>query len=142
LADWGSAIVAILFGLFLVAHGLVYGMYAAHAVRLFELKPGMTWPDASWALSGLIGDSAVRWLVTVVFVLVAVGFAVSGAAVIFRQSWWQVLAAAAAIVSTLLLLLVWDGRMQGLSEQGLYAILINIGVVVCALVLNWPKVTP
>jgi len=75
-------------------------------------------------------------------VLVAVGFAVSGAAVMFRQSWWQVLAAAAAIVSTVLLLLIWDGRMQGLSEQGLYAILINVGVIGCALVLKWRKVTP
>ncbi len=112
---------AILFGLFLVAHGLVYALYAGHAMRFFELKPGMTWPDASWALSGLVGDSAVRRLVTVVFVLVALGFAVSGGALMFRQSWWQVLAATAAIVSTLLLLLVWDGRLQGLSEQGLYA---------------------
>lgn len=130
----------ILFGVFLVAHGLVYAMYAAHAMRLFELKPGMTWPDASWALSGLIGDSAVRWLVVVLFLLVAAGFAVSGAALMFRQSWWEVLAAAAAVVSTLLLLLVWDGRLQGLSEQGLYAILINAGIAVCALVLHWPKV--
>jgi hypothetical protein len=112
--------VTILFGLFLVAHGLVYAMYAAHAMRLFELKPGMTWPDASWALSGLIGDSAVRGLVVVLFLLVAVGFAVSGAALMFRQSWWEVLAAAAAVVSTLL---------------------INAGVVVCALVLHWPRVT-
>jgi hypothetical protein len=133
--------VTILFGLFLVAHGLVYAMYAAHAMRLFELKPGMTWPDASWALSGLIGDSAVRGLVVVLFLLVAVGFAVSGAALMFRQSWWEVLAAAAAVVSTLLILLVWNGRLRGLSEQGLYAILINAGVVVCALVLHWPRVT-
>ena len=131
----------ILVGLFLVAHGLVYAMYAAHAMRLFELKPGMTWPDASRALSGLIGDSTVRRLVVVLFLLVGVGFAVSGAALMFRQSWWEVLAAAAAVVSTLLLLLVWDGRLRGLSEQGLYAILINAGVVVCALVLHWPKVT-
>ncbi len=131
----------ILFGLFLVAHGLVYAMYAAHAMRLFELKPGMTWPDASWALSGLLGDSAVRRLVVVLFLLVAAGFVVAGAALLFRQSWWQVLAAAAAVVATLLLLLVWDGRLRGLSEQGLYAILINAGVVVCALVLHWPKVT-
>ncbi len=131
----------ILFGLFLVAHGLVYAMYAAHAMRLFELKPGMTWPDASWALSGPIGDSAVRWLVVVLLLLVAVGFAVSGASLMSRQSWWEVLAAAVAAVSTLLLLLAWNGRLQGLSEQGLYAILINAGVVVCALVLHWPKVT-
>jgi len=132
--------VTIVFGVFLVAHGMVYAMYAAHAMRMFELKPGMTWPDASWALSGLIGDSAVRWLVAVLFLLVAAGFAVSGAALMFRQSWWGVLAAAAAVISTLLLLLVWDGRLQGLSEQGLYAVLINAGVVMCALALHWPKI--
>ena len=131
----------ILFGVFLVVHGLVYAMYAAHALRLFELKPGMTWPDASWALSGLVGDPAVRWLVAIVFLLVAVGFVVSGAALVFRQSWWQVLAAVVAVISTLVILLVWNGRPQGLSEQGLYAIIINAVVVVSALVLHWPRVT-
>ena len=131
----------ILFGAFLVAHGLVYAMYVAHALRLFELKPGMTWPDASWALSGLIGDSAVRWLVAIMFVLVAVGFAVSGAALVFRQSWWQALAAVVAVIATLVILLVWNGRLQGLSEQGLFAIIINVVVIVCALVLHWPTVT-
>lgn len=134
-------LVAILFGVFLVAHGLVYALYAGHAMRLFELKPGMTWPDGSWALSGLVGDSAVRSIVTVLFLLVTAGFVASGAALVFRQSWWQVLAAAVAVVSTLLLLLLWNGRLQGLSEQGLYAILINAGIVVSALVLHWPKVT-
>jgi len=133
--------VNILVGVFLVAHGLVYAMYAAHAMRLFELKPGLTWPDASWALSGLMGDSAVRWLVTGVFLLVAVGFAVSGLALMFRQSLWQVLAAAMALISTLLILLVWDGRFEELSEQGLIAIIINVVIVICALVLQWPSTT-
>lgn len=131
----------ILFGAFLLAHGLVYAIYAAHAKRLFELKPGLTWPDGSWALSGIIGDAAVRWLVVVLFALVAVGFAVSGVALVFRQTWWEPLAAAAAIVSTLLLLLVWDGRPHELSEQGLLAILINAGIVVCARVLHWPSIS-
>jgi hypothetical protein len=132
--------VTILLGLFLVAHGMVYGLYAGQAARLFELKPGLTWPDASWALSGVIGDSAVRWIVTILFLLVAAGFVVSGVALMFRQSWWQVIAAAVAVFATLVLLLVWNGRLQGLSEQGLYAILINAGIVVSALVLHWPRV--
>jgi len=131
----------ILFGVFLLAHGLVFGMYAAHAMRLFELKPGMTWPDASWALSGLIGDSAVRWIVAAVFLFVAVTFAVSGAALVFRQPWWAIVAAAAAVTSTIVILLVWNGRLQGLSEQGLYAVIINVVVVVSALVLHWPKIS-
>ena len=130
----------ILFGLFLVAHGLVFALFAGQAARLFALRPGMRWPDASWALSGLIGDSAVRWLVAVLCSHVAVGFAVAGVTLMFRQSWWQVLAAAAAF-STLLLLMAWDGRLRGARDQGLYGIVINAGIVVCALVLHWPTVT-
>jgi len=131
---------AILFGLFLVAHGAVYAMYAAHAKRLFELKPGLTWPDGSWALSGLLGDPAVRSVVAVLFSLVAAGFVVSGIALMARQQWWGPLASVAAIVSTAALVLLWNGQLRGLDAQGAYAILINVGIVVCALVLHWPKV--
>lgn len=129
-----------LFGLFLVAHGAVYGLYAAHAKRLFELKPGLTWPDGSWALSRLIGDPAVRSIVAVLFSLVALGFVVSGIALMARQTWWGLLASFAAIVSTAALLLLWNGQPRGLDAQGAYAILINGGIVASALVLHWPKV--
>lgn len=130
----------ILFGVFLIAHGLVFAMYAAHAMGLFEVKPGLTWPDASWALSGLIGDPAVRWVVVVVFALVTAGFAVAGIALMSRQAWWEVLAAAMAAASTLMIVLAWNGRMHELSEQGLIAVIINVAVVVSALVLHWPNI--
>jgi len=130
----------ILFGVFLIAHGLVFAMYAAHAMGLFEVKPGLTWPDASWALSGLIGDPAVRWVVVGVFALVAVGFAVAGVALMSHQAWWEALAAAMAAVSTLMIVLAWNGRMYELSEQGLVAVIINVAVVVSALVLHWPNI--
>ncbi len=130
----------IVFGVFLVAHGLVFVMYAAHAMRLLEVKPGFTWPDASWALSGLIGDPAVRWAVVGVFLLVAIGFTVAGIALMSREAWWEVLAAAMAALSTLMIVLAWNGRMHELSEQGLIAVIINVAVVVSALVLHWPSI--
>lgn len=129
----------IVFGIFLIAHGAVHALYAAHAMRLIELSPGMTWPDGSWALSGLIGDTAARSLVAVAFLVVAVGFAATGTALIARQSWWGVLATAAAVISTVVIALAWNGRFHGLSEQGLFAIIINVVVVVSALVLHWPR---
>ena len=130
----------ILVGVFLVAHGIVYGLYVGQAVRVFELKPGFTWPDGSWALSGLIGDPAVHSLVAVLFSAVAAAFAVSGVALMARQSWWGPLASVTAVVATVALVLLWNGRLQGLDSQGAYAILINAGIVVSALVLHWPKV--
>ena len=132
--------VGILVGASLIAHGVVYGLYVGQAVRLFELKPGFTWPDGSWALSGLIGNPGVRSLVAVLFSLVAAGFVVSGIALIARQSWWAPLASATAIVATVALLVLWNGHLYGLDTQGAYAILINAGIVVAALVLHWPKV--
>jgi len=131
--------VNVVFGLFLVAHGLVHALYAAHALRLLEISPGLLWPDASWALAAPLGDATVRSAVAVVFLLVAAGFAVSGVALVLRGQWWQVVASAAAVVSTIVLVLVWNGVFRGLGEQGLYAIVINVFVVVSALVVHWPR---
>ena len=130
----------ILVGAFLIAHGAVYGLYVGQALRLFELKPGFTWPDGSWALSGLIGNPGVHSAAAVLFSLVAAGFAVSGTALIAGQPWWGMLASSTAVVATVAVVLLWNGRLQGLDTQGAYAILINASIVVAALGLHWPKV--
>jgi len=33
-------------GIFFILHGLVHLLYAGQSLRLFELRPGMTWPTA------------------------------------------------------------------------------------------------
>jgi hypothetical protein len=136
-----EGIVRIVFGLFLAAHGLVYGLYAAHSLRLLEIKPGFAWPDGSWSLSWL-GDPTVRILAAVVFALVGVAFAVSGAALVLRQAWWQPVAVCAAVVSTVAIVLLWNGRPQALDAQGAYAVLINAAILVVVLVFHWPQVAP
>jgi hypothetical protein len=127
-------------GLFLIAHGVVYGLYAGQALRLFELKPGFTWPDGSWAFSGFMKDAGVHSVAAVLCSLVAAGFAVSGVALIAGQSWWGPLASVTAIVATVALVLLWNRRLQGLDAQGAYAILINAAIVMATLALHWPKV--
>ena len=127
-------------GVFLIAHGAVYGLYVGQALRLFELKPGLAWPDGSWALSGLIGSRALRSVTAIWFSLVAAGFAVSGIALIAGRSWWGSLAAVTAIVATVALALLWNRRLQELDAQGAYAVLINAVILVAALALHWPKV--
>jgi hypothetical protein len=136
----GGSTVSIVAGAFLIAHGVVYGLYAGQALRLFELKPGFTWPDDSWALSGLIGRPAIHAVAATSFSLVAAGFAVSGMALIAGQSWWGPLASVTAVVATVALVLLWNRRLQGLDAQGAYAILINAAIVVAAFALHWPKV--
>jgi len=46
----------------LALHGLVHLLYSAQSARIFELKPGMTWPAGSWAFSNVLGDNATRTL--------------------------------------------------------------------------------
>ena len=47
-------------GVFVVLHGLVHLLNLGQSVRLFELQPGMTWPDGSWAFSRLLGNNRTR----------------------------------------------------------------------------------
>jgi hypothetical protein len=69
-------------GLFLILHGLVHLLYAGQSWRLFELQPGMTWPDGSWAFSRLLGDQPARILAGISCVVVASGFTAGGIALL------------------------------------------------------------
>jgi hypothetical protein len=123
-------------GIFVILHGLVHLLYVGQARRLFELQPGMTWPDGSWAFSKLFGDDATRWLASIGCVLAAVGFVAAGAGLLMRQLWWRPMAVGAAALSTVLFILFWDGALQGLDNKGIFAILINIAIMVVVLVLK------
>lgn len=53
----------IFMGIFLILHALVHLLYAGQSRRFFELRPGMTWPDGSWAFSNLPATRLpVGWL--------------------------------------------------------------------------------
>lgn len=130
----------VLVALFLVGHGLVHAIYVGHARRLFQVQPGATWPDGSWALSRLWGDPVTRWMVAVVFALAAAVFAVAGVALLARAPWWAPVATSAAVASAATLLLAWNGRLQDVGVQGAYALAIDAAIVVLALWVRWPSV--
>jgi hypothetical protein len=125
-------------GLFLLLHGLVHLLYAGQSARRFELKPGMVWPDGSWAFSKLLGDATTRVLASIACVIAAIGFIVGGAGVLFSLTWWRPVIVAAAIFSAVVYVLFWDGKLHQLPDQGFVAILINLGILVAVLVLQWP----
>jgi hypothetical protein len=125
-------------GAFIVLHGLVHLLYFGQSWRLFELQPGMVWPEGSWAFSKLLGNEATRLLASISCLLAAIGFVAGGTAILLGQAWWRPVVVAAAAFSTLLFLLFWDGRMQKLSNQGAIAVLINIAILVAVLILRWP----
>lgn len=130
--------VRILFGIFMMAHGLVHLLYFGQGRRLFELGAGMVWPDGNWAFTRLLGAEPSRMLASVFCALAALLFAAGGIGLFARQAWWQPVVIGAAVLSTLVFILFWNGQLQNLSEQGIVAILINGAILVALLVFKLP----
>jgi hypothetical protein len=124
--------------LFLTLHGFVHLLYAGQSQRVFELQPGMVWPDGSWAFSWIAGVEGARRLATILLVLATVGFVAGGAGILARQAWWRPVAAGVAVFSAVVFVLLWDGSRQGLANKGGVGVLINAAIVVAVLVLEWP----
>jgi len=124
---------------FIVLHGLVHLLYVAQSQRLLELQPGMVWPDGSWALANLVGTQATRWLASISYALVGVGFVIGGVALFARADWWRPSVVVAAALSAAMVALLWDGQLHKLADQGLIALLIDAAIPVAVLVLRWPS---
>lgn len=117
-------------GLFFVLHGLVHLLYFSQSRRLFELQPGMVWPDGSWSFSRLLGDEAARWLAGICCVVAAAGFMAGGLGVMLMQSWWRPMVIGSALLSALLYILFWDGQTAKLADKGAVALLIDLAILV------------
>jgi len=129
----------IIIGIFLILHGLVHLLYAGQSERVFELRPGMIWPDGSWLFSKLLGDEATRRLAAVLLALTALGFIAGGVGLFFRQDWWRLTAVGSAVFSAVIFLLLWDGKFQALDEKGWVGILINLVIIVVVFILKRPS---
>lgn len=121
-------------GLFFMLHGLVHLLYLGQSWRFFELQPGMSWPDGSWALAPFTGAQAIRTWASIGCMLAAVGFVAGGIGLIAGWGWWQSVIVGAALFSALLYLLLWDGTTQRLDNQGGIGLLINVAIGVAVLI--------
>lgn len=129
----------LLFGVFIVLHGLVHLLYFGHSAKIFELKPGMVWPDGSWAFSRLLGDDAARNLTSILLILAAIGLVVGGIGILMRQAWWLPVVVGTVAFSSVVYILLWNGSMQNLDGQGVIGLLINIAILLAVLILRWPQ---
>ena len=126
------------FGIFLILHGLVHLLYMGQSIRLFELQPGMVWPDGSAVLSRTIGDEPVRVIAAVLLITAAVGFALGGAGLAFRQEWWRPIILGISVYSSIIYLLLWDGRMKTLNDKVFVGIAINLAILLMILAFRLP----
>ena len=108
----------IVFGVFVILHGLVHLLYFGQSGRYFELAPGMVWPDGSWAFSRLLSDVSTRTVAGAALVLTALELAAGGVGLLVKIPFWRPLVIGAAALSTVLYLLLWDGQFQRLPDKG------------------------
>ena len=125
-------------GVFSVLHGLVHLLYFGQSARRFELRPGMVWPNGSWAFSRLLGDAATRTLASLSLVLITITFVAGGLGIFLSQAWWRPVVVVAAVFSAVLIGLLWDGRMQQLDDKGGVGLLIDLAILAALLGLRWP----
>ncbi len=129
----------IAFGVFIILHGLVHLIYFGHSARYFELKPGLTWPDGSWAFSNWLGDNSARFLGSILLILAGFGFMSSGIGLLISQPWWRTAIITTAILSTLIFISFWNRSMQNLDGQGLVGALIDLWLLVMVVLVRWPQ---
>ena len=122
------------YGVFLVLHGAVHLLYLGQALRVFELEPGLAWPDESWLLSKLVGETQVRQTASAMLVIAALCFVFAGFGAIANQAWMGMITLVAAAFSSLIYVAFWDGSFVQLSGKGAIGILINIAIVIYVLV--------
>lgn len=111
-------------------HGLVHGLYFGQSARLFQLRPGMLWPDGSWVFSKILGDKIVRILASISFILADFGFMVGGVFFITNKTSWRPIVMVSAIFSSIMYILFWDGKLKKLDDKGGFGILINSAILV------------
>jgi cytochrome bd-type quinol oxidase subunit 1 len=113
-------------------------LYAGQSRRLFELRPGMLWPDDSWLFSKLLDERLIRWLAVIALASSALGFVAGGLGLLIRQDGRQPLTVSAALLSSALFIVFWDGKPRALDGQGGIGVLINLMILVIVLILKWP----
>lgn len=126
-----------LFSIFIILHGLVHLLYFGQSQRYFELQPGLHWPDGSWAFSRLLGDETTRFWASLACGLAAFGFVIGGVGLLLDQEWWRLVVIGGAAFSSIVYALLWDGSTKRLDEQGAIGLLINFGLILAVLLLEF-----
>jgi hypothetical protein len=122
----------------LFIHGIGHFMGVMPALHMVDVKG---WNSHSWLLTPLIGETASRILSAILFLAALVGFIVATLALLdwlVPHDWWRTLAAISAIVSLVTVVLFWNAFVA-LMPNKVGALAVDIAVLVCLLVLNWPS---
>ena len=116
-------------GVFIALHGLVHAMYVGQALRWFELREGMTWPDGA-VLLPVFSNTTLHVVAAFTIGLASLALVVGGAGIALDAGWGRPVTLVAAIAASVFHVLLWNGDIRTAADQGLYGVIINIVIVV------------
>jgi hypothetical protein len=102
----------IIFGIFIILHGLVHLFYFGQSLRFFELTPEFVWPDGGWAFGRLLSVENNRKLAAILLVACMILFLLGGIVLFQNQPWWQQVVILASIFSSIVFLLFLGRSFQ------------------------------
>lgn len=123
--------IKILFGLFIITHGLVHLLYTL--VLLGVLNPdkeGIPWNGKSWILSSILMKDITNKIGIILYGGIILLFVISGLLFLFNNDISGQMIIYSSLISTITILLFWDGNFNKLIEKGLIGITINIGLII------------
>jgi hypothetical protein len=123
--------------IFFILHGIVYLLYFGQSIKLFELRPGMIWPEGSWAFSTFFSNGIVRLLGGIFCIIGAAGFLSGGIGILAVQSWWRPVIITAAIFLSVIFILMWNGGTQNFGDKGGFGIIINLVILISLIIFSW-----
>jgi hypothetical protein len=121
--------------LFIHGIGHVMGLLPAFGLSTVE-----GWNSRSWLLTPILGETISRILSIILFLVALVGFVASALALlgwVVPHDWWRTLAVVSAVISIVTIVLFWNAFVSFFPNK-VGALGVDIAVLVCLLVLNWP----
>ncbi|MCA9933173.1 MAG: hypothetical protein H6662_13860 [Ardenticatenaceae bacterium] len=123
-----TATVRLVTGLVLIIHGIGHAMAFVPALNIFSNE---NWHTRSWLLNSVLGDTASRVIIIVLFAIPLIGFIAAGMGVfnwVVPHEWWPRLAIVSAVVGMIALVIFWNA-FASLFPNKVGAIAVNIAVL-------------
>jgi hypothetical protein len=124
--------------LVLFVHGIGHVMAFFPALGISSTE---TWHARSWLLTSVIGESASKVILVILFGAALLGFVGAALALmgwLVPHDIWRTLSIVSAVISLIAIVLYWNAFVA-LFPNKIGALAVDIAVLVCLLFLNWPS---
>jgi hypothetical protein len=123
-----TSTVRLITGLVLIVHGIGHSLAFFPALNISSTDK---WHYRSWLLNSMLGDTASRIIIIVLFAIPLIGFIASGLGVfnwLVPHDWWPRLAIISAIVGMIALAVFWNAFASFFPNK-IGAIVVNVAVL-------------